>query len=162
MDEEKHHLADYLTTLLTQDQPTHPCDIGGELRTDGTGLSEFGRHRAPARPRDGGKGTLSIPPEQYAFLRDHLLPPPTMMMVFGKTEYTPDTWHRHRGRRQDRRRRHVHLLLISIAAAVDHPSSISLTVWASGCNAGTEPATHSDRSYRRAERASDLSHPMHH
>jgi hypothetical protein len=27
---------------------------------------------------------------------------------------------------------------------------------------GNEPATHSDRSYRRAERASDLSHPMHH
>jgi hypothetical protein len=29
-------------------------------------------------------------------------------------------------------------------------------------NTGTEPATHSGRSYRRAERASDLSHPMHH
>lgn len=46
--------------------------------------------------QDGRGGVHSIPSEQYALLHDHLIPPPTMMMYFGKAEYTPDTWHRHR------------------------------------------------------------------
>lgn len=43
-----------------------------------------------------GRGPHSIPEEQYALLHDWLIPPFSMMMFFGKAEYTPDTWHRHR------------------------------------------------------------------
>jgi hypothetical protein len=62
---------------------------------------------------------------------------------------------------QQRLRDHA-MIQVAAQLLITPTSSISSTVWASGCNTGTEPATHSGRSYRRAGRASHLSHPMHH
>jgi hypothetical protein len=45
---------------------------------------------------DKGMGDLSIPEWQYRWLHDYVSPPQTMLMYFGKAEYAPDKWDRHR------------------------------------------------------------------
>lgn len=48
---------------------------------------------------DKGRGELSIPEWQYRWLHDHVSPPSTMLMYFGKAEYTPNAYsHHHRFR----------------------------------------------------------------
>jgi len=45
---------------------------------------------------DKGMGDLSIPEWQYRWLHDYVSAPQTMLMYFGKAEYAPDKWDRHR------------------------------------------------------------------
>jgi hypothetical protein len=45
---------------------------------------------------DKGRGDPSIPPWQYRWLHDHVRPPETMLMYFGKAENTPNGYSRHR------------------------------------------------------------------